>query len=83
MSQKNGSSQTWLEFLGNGSTNNNATGRGNAVSTIGSMLVLNPAVDFGLLSMYSASSGGQFNCQFSLNVINEKYFGKLGVFFSG
>jgi hypothetical protein len=71
ISQKNGSSQTWLEYLGNAYNNNNASGQGNPESTIGSMLVLNPSVDFGLLSMYSASSGGQFNCQFSLNVMNQ------------
>jgi hypothetical protein len=70
LSQKNGSNQTWYEFSGY-SYINTANGKGAQVSTIGSVLILNPAIDFGLLSMYSASSGGQYNFQFELNITNQ------------
>jgi hypothetical protein len=71
MSQKNGSSQTFTEWIGQGMSSNSATGVGNLNSTIGSLLILNPSIDFSLLSMYSASSSGQYNLQFDLSVTNQ------------
>jgi hypothetical protein len=70
LSMKNGSSQTYSEFSGN-AINNTANGGPKYVATNGSMLVLNPAMDFGLPSMYSASSGGQFNLAFTVNIANQ------------
>ncbi len=70
LSLKNGSSQTYPEFFSVAQVNNNATGKPTPVYTQGSMLVLNPSLDFGLESMLSASSGGQFGIQFSINVVN-------------
>jgi hypothetical protein len=71
MSQKNGSSQTYTEWNGQGFASDSATGIGVNAPTMGSLLILNPAIDFGLLSMYTASSAGQYNFQFELNVTNQ------------
>lgn len=71
MSVKNGSSQSFYEFAGSAINNDNATGAGAYVATLGSLLVLNPAMDFGLPSMYTASSSGQFNFQMTINVSNQ------------
>lgn len=71
LSQKNGSSQSFYEFIGSAMANNNTTGQPTVIPSLGSMLVLNPSMDFGLNSMYSASSGGQFNLQFGMTVYNQ------------
>ena len=71
LSQKNGSSQSWYEYMGNALANNNTTGVPAIIPSLGSLLVLNPTMDFGLDSMYSASSQGQFNLQFALSVYNQ------------
>lgn len=71
MSVKNGSSQSFYEFAGQALVNDNATGKGTFVPTLGSMLVLNPSLDFGLSNTYSAGSQGQFNLQFIVNVVNQ------------
>jgi hypothetical protein len=70
LSQKNGSSQCYFEFIGAGNANLNynanaggnadIAGKGRIVPSLGSLLVLNPAMDFGLNSMYTASSSGMF-----------------------
>ncbi|CAM6031913.1 unnamed protein product, partial [Sphagnum compactum] len=70
LSFKNGSSQTFYEFAGLAQVNNNTTGLPTSVYTLGSLLILNPSLDFGLPSMLSGSSGGQFNLQFDLTVFN-------------
>ncbi len=54
LSQKNGSSQSYYEFIGTSMKSNNETGAATIVPTIGSILVLNPSMDFGLNEMYSA-----------------------------
>jgi hypothetical protein len=81
LSQKNGSSQCYYEFIGlanvnvnynaNGGGNADVAGKGEAIPSLGSLLVLNPAMDFGLNSMYSSSSAGQYNFQFTLQVFNQ------------
>jgi hypothetical protein len=71
MSQKNGSSQTYTEWSGQTMSSNSQYGTGDVSATMGSLLILNPAIDFGLLSMYTASSAGQYNFQFELNVTNQ------------
>jgi len=71
LSQKNGSNQTWTEYIGQANNNDNTTGQGEVLPSIGSILILNPAMDFGMQSYYTASSGGQYNLQFSMNVTNQ------------
>ncbi len=81
LSQKNGSSQCYYEFMGlanvnvnynaNGGGNAGVAGKGDPIPSLGSLLVLNPAMDFGLNSMYSSSSAGQYNFQFTLSVYNQ------------
>ena len=86
ISVKNGSSQTFYEFSGFAGNNNTGTvtvdgqveqvfnttlGTPIQVGTTGSMLVLNPSMDFNLPSYLSASSLGQYNLYFSINVSNQ------------
>jgi len=70
MSVKNGSTQSWLEFSGQATYKDRATGAGKLVSTIGSLLVINPAYDLGISDFLSCGSIGQYNFQFSVNVTN-------------
>jgi hypothetical protein len=70
LSFKNGSSQNYSEFRGQANFNNQITGSITAVPTTGSLLVLNPVMDFSLPSYLSASSLGQYQLQFNLNVSN-------------
>jgi hypothetical protein len=78
MSIANHSTQSWLEFSGLSSNNDNATGLGDVVGTTGSILVLSPALNLSLSNMLSNSSIGQFNFQFSVNVTNN-----LGIALNG
>jgi len=71
MSFRNGSQQSFYEFQGEAGINNNATGTQTTVPTIGSLLVLNPSLDFSLPSYLSASSLGQYQFQFNINVTNQ------------
>ena len=70
LSRKNGACQTWQEFSGkyNSST---VTGTGVIIPSIGSLLVLNPALDFGLDDFLSSGSLGQYNFSISINVTNQ------------
>jgi hypothetical protein len=70
LSTKNGSCQTWQEFSG-GYYGNSVSGAGVLVPSIGSLLVLNPTLDFGLDDTLSASSLGQFNFQITIQCINQ------------
>jgi hypothetical protein len=70
MSVKNGSTQSWSEFSGQASYKDSATGAGKLVSTVGSLLVINPAYDLSLPDYLTDGSIGQFNFQFSVNVTN-------------
>ena len=87
ISVRNGSSQTFYEFSGFAGNKNTGTvaaegdvkpavfntviGTPIQVGTTGSMLVLNPSMDFNLPSYLSASSLAQYNLYFSINVSNQ------------
>jgi hypothetical protein len=70
LSTKNGSCQTWQEFSGGyyAVANN---GKGQLVPSIGSLMVLNATLDFGLDDAISSSSLGQFNFMVTLGVTNQ------------
>jgi hypothetical protein len=70
LSQKAGSSQSYLEFLGKCNTSS-ANGRGSTIPTTGSLLVLQPAFSFNLPEYLSASSLGSYNLQFSVDIENQ------------
>lgn len=74
MSIGNHSTQSFLEFSGLASQNDNVTGLGGVVGTTGSILVLSPALNLSLSNMLSNSSIGQFNFQFSIGVTNNLGF---------
>jgi hypothetical protein len=46
-------------------------GEGTTIGTSGSLLVLNPVLDFNLPSYLSASSLGQYNLYFNISVFNQ------------
>jgi hypothetical protein len=71
ISSANGSSQSFYEFRGFADINNNVSGGTNKLSTTGSLLVLNPVFNFSLPSYLSASSLGQYQFQFNLQVTNQ------------
>ena len=71
LSVRNGSAQSFYEFCGQASTNDNATGGVTLVPTTGSVLVLNPCYDFSLPSYLSASSLGQYQLQFNITLFNQ------------
>ena len=70
LSQKAGSSQSYLEF--NGRCNkSSATGGASTVPTTGSILCLQPAYSFNLPEYLSSSSLGSYNLQFSVSATNQ------------
>ena len=75
LSEKNGSTQNWLEFcglsIGNQSIPGQAPGQGVPLGTTGSLLVLDPAMDLGLPDYLSSGSLGNFNFQFTVQVYNQ------------
>jgi hypothetical protein len=73
MSMQNGSSQNFNEFFGYA---NVATGEGTGelIPTTGAMLVINPAINFGLPNYLSAGSQGNYNFQFNLTVYNTQAY---------
>jgi hypothetical protein len=71
LSKKNGSCIDWPGFQGIVNKSLSVNPVVNEVSTCGSLLVLNPSLDFGLQSPYiSNGSVGQFNFQMQLGVAN-------------
>jgi len=76
ISTRNGSQQSYYEWGGavvNNSTGGTAGGVNN-IATTGSLLVLNPALDFSLPSFLSCGSLGQFSFQFNITVKNQYNF---------
>ena len=76
ISYRNGSSQSFYEFRGRADipkTTGAATTQGGVVAlpTTGALLVLSPVMDFSLPSYLSASSLGQYQFQFNLEVDNQ------------
>jgi hypothetical protein len=73
ISVRNGSQQSFYEW--GGAVSNNTEGAANGsvsyIATTGSLLVLNPALDFSLPSFLSGGSLGQFSFQFNINVTNQ------------
>lgn len=85
ISYRNGSAQSYYEFCGSAKNNytgsvdylGNVTyasangGKGINVGTTGSLLVLNPVLDFNLPSYLSSGSLGQYNLYFTITVTNQ------------
>jgi hypothetical protein len=71
MSERNGSTQNWLEFCGLSVGNKRDGNQGTALGTTGSMLVLDPAFDLSLPDYLSSGSLGNYNFQFSITVYNQ------------
>lgn len=81
MSVRNGSAQSWNEFRGLVSSSLTLqpgvlapTGLPSVVPSTGSLLVLNPVMDFSLPSYLSASSLGQYQLQFNVTIANQLPF---------
>jgi len=70
MSVKNGLQMNYYEFSGEG-ISNDMDGTPELVPTIGSILVVDPAIDLSIATEYSNMSSGQFNMQFTINVYNQ------------
>jgi len=75
LSKHNGSAQNFVEFGGEASAMvaNGSSGTVN-IPTIGSILILNPAMNFNLDPSLSSSSLGQFQLQMSIQVYNQFEF---------
>ena len=74
MSVRNGSAQSFYEFNGVAQNNDQLTGLVKYFGTTGTLLVINPSLDLSLPSYLSASSLGQFQLQFNLQVSNQYPF---------
>ena len=70
MSKRNGIHQNYYEFSGTGVQVMSAASAEN-VKTTGSVLVIDPSLDLGLDAMYANGSGGQYNCQFNVDIFNQ------------
>lgn len=64
MSVKNGSTQNYYEFHGE------ANRKGEKVATTGSLLMLNPVIDFGVADYLSSGSIGQYSIQYTVQLVN-------------
>jgi hypothetical protein len=71
LSQRNGSTQSFLEFCGIFSGNSPVAGTPVGVPSTGSILLLNPALDLSLVDYLSCGSLGNFNFQFNVTVTNQ------------
>jgi hypothetical protein len=80
LSERNGSTQNWIEFcgvtVGNKAFYDTANNRylysqGVQLGTIGSILVLDPSLDLSLPDYLSSGSMGNYNFQFSIQVYNQ------------
>lgn len=76
MSLQNGLNMSWDEFCGYTQILNSTSGQPTlTVGTVGGMLVIDPAKDFGLESTLADGSLGQFNFQISqMNITNQNQF---------
>lgn len=71
MSVNNGSNQSWIAFSGNTNVSEWADQAGAFdpfIRTVGSVLILSPAIDLSLPDYITSGSIGQFNFQFKLNL---------------
>ena len=74
LSERNGSTQNWIEFCGLSIGNSSvraAANQGTPLGTIGSVLVLDPTLDLSLPDYLSSGSLGNYNFQFSIQVYNQ------------
>lgn len=72
LSQKNGSNQSYEEFIGNLMVNDNTNGGISAKPSLGSLLVLDPMRDFSIPSeAISNGSTGQFQMQITCSFKNQ------------
>lgn len=77
ISARNGCNQSFYEWGGavnNISTAGNTQGNVSTVGATGSLLVLNPALDFSMPSFLTGGSLGQFSFQFNITVRNQYGF---------
>ena len=76
LSKRNGSGQNWNEFnsMATNGLVNGAAGASINIGTTGSLLVLNPALDFNLDPSLASSSLGQFNLQVGIECYNQYGF---------
>ena len=70
MSVRNGLQMSYYEYSGSGVSNNSA-GLSGVVPTIGSIAVIDPAIDLSIDAQLSNMSGGQFNMQFNVELQNQ------------
>ena len=75
MSKNNGLQMTFYEFSGLGVSSVVNAGVPQIVPTIGSILVIDPAIDLGLGAQYTDGSSGQFNLQVQLSIGNQSGVG--------
>jgi hypothetical protein len=71
LSERNGSTQNWIEFCGLSIGNAAGGNQGVPLGTTGSILVLDPALDLSLPDYLSSGSLGNYNFQFSVQVYNQ------------
>eukprot|EP00981_Chlorochromonas_danica_P014834 scaffold9048_cov186-Ochromonas_danica.AAC.1 len=71
MSVRNGLQMNYYEFSGKGISQNTKDGSPAVVPTIGSILVIDPAIDLSISDEVTNMSSGQFNIQFELGVQNQ------------
>lgn len=69
MSLRNGLNMSFYEFSGEG-VSRSAEGVASPVATIGSIIVIDPALDLSLDAQYTNMSSGQYNIQLSTDVKN-------------
>ena len=72
ISVRNGLQMNFYEFNGKGVSCNSTNKSSYVMPTIGSILVLDPAVDFNLTDQYTNMSSGQFNLQFTITLENQR-----------
>ena len=75
MSVRNGSTQSWAQFSGQASLKESqaggASGNVRIIPTVGSVLIINPALDLSLPDYLSASSIGSYALSFQLSVATQ------------
>jgi len=69
MTVRNGLQSNFYEWSGQGTFSNGAGG--GVISTLGSVLVIDPAIDLSLATQYSDMSNGTYACQFNITLYNQ------------